>query len=110
MLGLILIYFIGKYFYQLAEEYNKSKWGFAILAVVTYYAGTFIFGLLFGIFLLSINSNFLETAPNIVISLIALPFGLLACYILYISLKKVWEKERDRETIEIDQIGNNSID
>ena len=34
MLGLVLLYWIGKYFYKLAEEYDKSKWGFAILGLV----------------------------------------------------------------------------
>ena len=34
MLGLLLIYFIGKYFYDLAAEFEKNKWLYAILGVV----------------------------------------------------------------------------
>ncbi len=44
MLGLFLLYFIGKIFYQLAEAHNKNKWVFAILGVIAYYAGTFLGG------------------------------------------------------------------
>jgi len=37
MFGIILIYWVGKYFYQLAIEFNKSKWGYAVLGLATYY-------------------------------------------------------------------------
>jgi hypothetical protein len=47
MLGLFLLYFIGKSFYELAHEYDKSRWGFAIAGVVAYYFGTFVAGILF---------------------------------------------------------------
>ncbi|TDN87659.1 hypothetical protein DET49_111107 [Salegentibacter sp. 24] len=38
MLGLLLLYWIGKYHYRLAGEYDKSQWGFTILGIVAYYA------------------------------------------------------------------------
>jgi hypothetical protein len=44
MLGLVFIYFIGRYYYKLAENHNRSKWGFAVLGVATYYGGTFAAG------------------------------------------------------------------
>jgi hypothetical protein len=46
MLGLVFIYFIGRYYYKLAENHNRSKWGFAVLGVATYYGGTFAAGAL----------------------------------------------------------------
>ena len=51
MLGLILLFWIGKYFYKLAEKYNKSEWGFAILGIVVYYAGIFMSSIIIGILL-----------------------------------------------------------
>lgn len=48
MLGLVFIYFIGKYFYKLVEEFGKSKWGFVILGVVLYYGGVFLGGIILG--------------------------------------------------------------
>jgi high-affinity Fe2+/Pb2+ permease len=94
MLGILLLYFIGKYFYQLAEDFNKNRWAFAILGIVTYYAGTFIFGLLIGILMaVSGNNSFFEM-NDIVLSLIALPFGLLSTWALHATLKKSWRKQK----------------
>jgi len=89
MLGLVLIYFIGRTFYKLAGKYGKSEWGFAILGVVTYYAGTFILGIVLAI----IAPNTIDEMNNLLLGLIALPFGLLACFILHFILNKHWEKQ-----------------
>ncbi|MBL7765066.1 MAG: hypothetical protein JNJ58_03160 [Chitinophagaceae bacterium] len=88
MLGLLLIYFIGKYFYDLAGLYDKNKWGFAILGVLMYYVGTFVTGIFIGIF----NADMIEEGNNLVLGLMALPFGILSSYLTYILLKKNWSK------------------
>jgi len=103
MLGLFLIYFIGKSFYQLAHDYDKSRWGFAILGIVSYYAGTFIGGMILAIIGLIANSNFVETMPHIVLSLIAVPFGLLFCWGFYKILENQWDKPSK-------SINNDSLD
>ena len=89
MLGLLLIYFIGKTYYDLADKYDKSKWGFAILGVVSYYAGTFFFGLTAA---LIDNGNWILSQSDISIALIALPFGIATCVILYFTLRHYWKK------------------
>src|SRR5687768_9646912 len=91
MLGLFLIYFVGKAFYQLAELYNKSKWGFAVLGVASYYAGTFFFGVAIG---LSNELGWIDTGhvPEIGLSLMGIPFGILACWGLYKILERQWSK------------------
>lgn len=61
MLGILLLFFIGKYFYKLAEKFKKSQWGYTILGVVTYYGGTIIFGLAFGIISEVISPGYIET-------------------------------------------------
>jgi len=48
MLGLILIYFIWKYYSDLAIEHNKSKWGYGILCIVTSYLCRFVYCLFGG--------------------------------------------------------------
>lgn len=88
MLGLILIYFIGKAFYDLAGNYGKHQWGFAILGVVTYYAGTFVGGFLLGLFAI----DFVMNSNDLVVGLIALPIGLAFCLTLYLILKNTWKK------------------
>ena len=46
MLGFILLYWIGKYFYKLAEKYQKSEWGYALLGIGSYYGGILLAGFL----------------------------------------------------------------
>lgn len=104
MLGIVLIYFIGKYFYELAADYNRSKWGFAILGVVTYYAGTFIFGIGLAIGMELWGSQSMEDLDNLLVSLMALPFGLLFCAGLYQLLKRSWGRKPIVETELLDDI------
>lgn len=89
MLGLLLIYFIGKAFYDLADKYEKSKWVFAILGVVSYYAGTILFGVVAA---LIDNGNWILRQNDIVIMVVSIPIGLITCSILYFALKHNWKK------------------
>lgn len=104
MLGILLIYFIGKHFYKMAETYNKNKWLFAILGVVTYYVGTFIGGIVLAIldeiFVLGINWD-----SNLILGLMALPFGIALDYLFYKILEKKWKKEFVPVGNEIEDIG-----
>lgn len=87
MLGLLLLYFIGKNFYKLAEQYDKSKWGFAILGVASYYGGGII-----SVFLLILVFPELYHTEDYVLDLIGLPLGLLFCVGLYQILKANFKK------------------
>ncbi len=92
MLGILLIYFIGKNFYELAGKYGKHQWGFAIAGVLSYYLGTFLGGLVIGFYFFMMDS-FVEDSNRFVLNLIAVPFGILACMGLYRFLKYVWQRE-----------------
>ncbi|SDR81855.1 hypothetical protein SAMN05216503_1034 [Polaribacter sp. KT25b] len=105
MLGLILIYWLGKKFYKLAEEYNKSQWGYAILGIVVYYAVSIIFATV----ILIIIESFSNTLNDYILGLIAMPFGLLGCYLLYKYLEKTWEHKNPINDSLIDQIGKTEI-
>lgn len=85
MLGILLIYFIGKYFYRLAEKFNQNKWLYAILGIVTYYVGTFVGGIILAIFdeLLTMEINW---ENNFALGLLVLPFGIASTYLF--STKK----------------------
>lgn len=93
MLGLFLIYFIGKKFYDLAAKYNKHQWGFAIAGVASYYAGTFIAGILIAIYLELWGSTSIEDMNDLTLNFMALPFGVLACFGLYKLLERSWERK-----------------
>lgn len=105
MLGIVLIYFIGKYYYQLAEAFEKHRWGFAILGVVSYYVGTMVGGFVTAI-LDDLMGWGLDWENTWTLSLIALPFGLIFTTVLYYILKKQWEKETPVIKDEIEDIGN----
>ncbi|MGJ8593452.1 MAG: hypothetical protein ACSHXF_12950 [Aquaticitalea sp.] len=90
MLGLIFLHFIGKYFYKLAEEFNRNKWLFAILGIVIYYIGTFIGGIILGLLDEFVELGF-NWDNNVALALVVLPFGLGATYLFYYILKRQWK-------------------
>ena len=108
MLGLVFLYIIGKYFYKLAEQYNKNKWLFAILAILIYYVGTFVGGIILGILDEFLGFGF-DWDNDLALGLIALPFGLGAAWLFYFLLKKEWKKTIVVVADEIQDIGR-SID
>lgn len=105
MLGLVLLYWIGKYFYKLAEEYDKNKWGFAILGVVVYYSGIILFSVIIGILAEIFSPGILDTFNDSLFGILMLPFGILSCYLLYKYLEKTWEKNKPNPNKMIDEIG-----
>ncbi|MFK7757239.1 MAG: hypothetical protein AB8B53_09945 [Flavobacteriales bacterium] len=88
MLGLILIYFLGKAFYDLAAEHGRSRWGTAISGVCFYIA----LQVLFVVVLIFVVDSF-ETINTFLIDIIGIGVGALAAYILYQYLKFKWENQ-----------------
>jgi hypothetical protein len=100
MLGILFIYFIGKYFYDLAIFHKKSKWLFTIFGVISYYAGTLLGGFLLGLFSVLFSIE-IDWNNNILISVLAIPFGVGTSYLVYILLKRKWSSEvKIEETID----------
>ena len=93
MIGLVLLYFVGKAFYDLAGLNNRGQWLYAILGVGSYYAGLIIGGMLIGIgYELLIGS--IEEVNETLLGVLALPLGVLACWGFYRTLKARWEKKQ----------------
>ncbi len=105
MLGLLLIYFIGKRFYDLAKEFEKSAWGFAILGVVIYYVGTLVAGIVIVLGYELSSSSSIDELNDIALSFISLPFGILSCVGLHYYLKNTWQKNKEANKPNIDEIG-----
>ncbi|MCM8568558.1 hypothetical protein NE848_04160 [Gramella jeungdoensis] len=91
MLGLLLLYWIGKYYYQLAEKYNRNHWGFAILGIITYYFGVMLFGLIIGVIVEIIAPGYIENMNDIALNFIIMPFGILSTYSLYKLIENRWK-------------------
>ena len=109
MLGILLIYWIGKYFYQLAEKFNQNKWLYAILGIVVFYAAQLFFGILLGVgdAIFDLGINFEE---NLGLDLLGIPIGALACNLFYELLDKVWKRDVVIVSDSIQDIGNPEIE
>ena len=92
MLGILLIYFIGKRFYDLSEVHNQNKWLYAILSIIIYYAGTFVFGIIVVLLDLYIFNWGIDWDNSMHLNLLALPIGLLVVWGVYVFLENKWEK------------------
>jgi len=93
MLSIILVYFVGKAFYDLAGLHNRSKWGYAILGLASYY----IFALPIGLVMVLLGEFdvlpvFKDMNEN-VLSLILIPFGAVGCWLTYRFLQARWSKK-----------------
>ncbi|MDH4472841.1 MAG: hypothetical protein QE487_09535 [Fluviicola sp.] len=92
MLGLLLIYFVGRAFYRLAETHKRSKWLFAILGVVTYYVTQFLFALGLLSYMMSRGREF-TSGDELVITLVGILVGGIGVSAFYAILKRAWEKK-----------------
>ena len=104
MLGILFIYFIGKFFYKLAEDFKQNKWLYAVLGVVIYYAAGAVVGVILGLAdgLLSLGIDWENTT---MLSLIAIPVGLGADLLVYQLLRRKWQREFAAPIDEISSIG-----
>lgn len=105
MLGLALLYFIGKYYYNLAGNHDKNKWGYAILGIAAYYVGAIILGMILGIIIEFSTNSSVEDMNPLILGLIGLPFGAGTTALVYHLLKKNWDKNKKIDLDMIEQIG-----
>ena len=92
MLGLLPLFIVGRYFYQLAHEHNRSTWGFAILGIVVYFASQFLLGIVLGLVLVATGSQMILEESSLMLNLVGIGMGVLAVWLFYYLLKKNWEK------------------
>jgi len=110
MLGIILIYFIGRRFYDLSTEYNKNKWVYAILSVVAYYVIGWILIFIIAFLDIYVFEWGFDWESSYGINLISLPAGLLGVWGMYILLEYKWKKAVVVIKDEINDIGKNIED
>ena len=90
MLGILLIYFMAKPFYKLAEKYNRSKWGYSVLAVAVYFGLQILAGVVIAfanpdLFVSMDNNSGLELGLNVV----GIIIGALGVYALFQIIKNL---------------------
>lgn len=95
MLGIFLLYYIAKPFYTLAENHQKGKWLYAILAILAYYLGTFVAGILIAL-ISELGFHYsIDNYNNYVLGLMAMPLGILFAWAFYKFLVRKWEKNNE---------------
>ncbi len=108
MLSIILIYFIGKYFHQLASKYLQNKWLYAILGVLSYYIGSIVIGgLIVGLFMEFLMNSSIDNYSNRSFGLMLMPFGIGSACLFHYLLERKWKKSVVLIKDEIDDIGKN---
>ncbi len=101
MLGILLIYFIGKRFYDLAQVNKKSEWGYAIFGVLSYYLSALLGGVILAVGSEVIGYMSIDEMDDTVLGLIAVPFGILGCWATYKLLEKIWAARSSNGNSEI---------
>jgi purine-cytosine permease-like protein len=91
MLGIILIYYLGKQFYTLAEANQRNKWGYAIAGILSYYASTVVGLVIIIVGIGSLAPDLIDPIPEYAYDLIGIPFGLLGTWLFYRYLKQKFE-------------------
>lgn len=106
MLEIVAVVLIGRYFYKLAEEYDKSKWLFPLIGIVTFYGTYLVVGFFYGIYLYSTDPYITESDINpFMVVLLGLPIGIGAVVLLYKLLESNWKKNTKKQSPNIDEIG-----
>jgi hypothetical protein len=102
MLGYIFIFYIGFYFYRLAENHKKNKWLFGIVGIITFVFGNFMYVLYANFFLEQDINEF-----NILsVSFKSFSSGVLSIFILFHLLNFIWSRKKVIREEEIDKIGS----
>lgn len=100
-LAYIFIFYIGFYFYRLAENHKKNKWLFSAVGIATYYVGTIIYTL----FLKLYHKEEISDFDFVSITIKSFLIGLLSVFFLFQLLSFIWSRKKKVKAKRIDKIG-----
>lgn len=96
ILGLIILLYLGRAFYRLAEQHQQTKWLYALLGIAVFYGSQIIIAFVGGILVTMYATSFtVDNVPDIWINLAVLPPSILFTWLFYRGLKKRWERDSD---------------
>lgn len=77
MLGILLLYFVGKAFHTLAKQYDKeSPWKYVVGGLASYYGGLILGA--FSIGLIGTEAGMdIEGMSDLALGVMSIPFGVL---------------------------------
>ena len=103
MLGYIFLFYIGFYFYRLAENHKKNKCLSGIVGIATYIFGNTMY-ILYANFFLEQNINDFNI---LFFSFKSFSSGVLSIFILFHLLNFIWSRKKVIREEEINKIGDN---
>lgn len=112
MLSILLIYFVYKYFRDLARKYKvKKEWKYSLTGVLSYYGFQLLFVFIWAIVEIISDPNYNfenNNSYNSGVGFLAILFSMLMLYFLHKYLEKRLQKQHEFSLVnEIDKIGTN---
>ena len=101
ILNYIFLFYVGFYFYRLAEIHNKNKWLLGIIGIATYFIGSTVYPLFIRFFYTEEIYDF-DLAK---ITLKSFLIGFSCIFFLFHLLSFIWSKKKKINKKEIDKIG-----
>lgn len=83
MLGILILFFIGRIFYRLAERYGRNVWGYGALGIVLFYLSMTLSGALSAIAYDLFGFGSIDEMSDNMIFILSFPLGLLIYYGFY---------------------------
>jgi len=107
MLGLLLIFFIGKGFFNLAKKHERNKWLFAVLGVIVYYGMGIIGAMVIVSVALALGHDGILNFSDAMLGFMGIPIGLLAVWGFHYMLRRNWENNPKNQNSEL--LDNNNF-
>ncbi|WP_346881493.1 hypothetical protein [uncultured Algibacter sp.] len=105
MIGLICAYFIGKYFYKLAKDYNQNKILYCVLGVISFYFGALVLGSFLLYYIIGFRLYAFKGFSFFGSGFITMPFGIASACLFHYVLEKQWKKAKYSIKDDIEDIG-----
>ncbi|QOD61735.1 hypothetical protein H9I45_04605 [Polaribacter haliotis] len=100
-LGYIFIFYIGFYFYRLAENHKKNKWLFGFLGIAIYFLSLLIYPLYLRFF----NVEDIDEYSLTLVSFKSFAIGFICILISFQLLNFFWNRKKKTNKKEIEKIG-----
>jgi hypothetical protein len=95
LLLLAPVFFIGRYFSELAFEHERSRAGFSLLGIGVYIISFFLLGIIAAVFLVLLGAQ-PSPAMDLLLTAVSVALGAAATWMVWVLLKRSWGKQADR--------------
>lgn len=92
-LGYIFIFYIGFYYYRLAENYKRNKWLFGFLGIFFYYVGIILYVLYQRIFVIEEIDEFDMTSISFKVFVV----GFVIVFVIFHLLNYIWSRAKKKK-------------